>query len=234
MARDCRGRLRGLNDRVHLVLVEAQTKAKTTKMKLTPHPPRGGRKGWGRNNEMVSKQIVQKEKDIEISLSQICEQVLVKHPRLDEMVLVGIRTGGVFLAERIRQMILQKRGIDLPTGIIDITLYRDDWTRLSQTPEVKKTEIHFPIEDKDVLLVDDVLFTGRTIRAAIDALLDLGRPRRIELAVLIDRGHRELPIQANYVGKILETSRQDSVNVELKELASIDQVVIEYGKYPHN
>ena len=175
---------------------------------------------------MPSRQVVQTEKDIEISLNQICEQVLQRNPRLDEMVLVGIRTGGVFLAERMRQKILQKKGVDLPTGIIDITLYRDDWTRLSQTPEVKKTEIHFSIEDKLVLLIDDVLFTGRTIRAALDALLDLGRPRRIELAVLIDRGYRELPIQANYVGKALETSEQDSVNVELKELAGIDQVVI--------
>ena len=149
------------------------------------------------------------------------------------MVLIGIRTGGVFLAERLRQKIHQKRGVDLPTGIMDITLYRDDWTRLSQTPEVKKTEIHFSIEDKNILLVDDVLFTGRTIRAALDALLDMGRPRRIELAVLIDRGHRELPICADYVGKTLEVSQQDSVNVELKELAGIDQVVIEYRKYPN-
>jgi pyrimidine operon attenuation protein/uracil phosphoribosyltransferase len=182
---------------------------------------------------MLSKQIVQTEKDIETSLDQICDQVLKGKPPLDQMVLVGIRTGGVYLAERLRQKILEKKGIDLPTGIIDITLYRDDWTRLSQTPEVKKAEIHFPIEDKHVLLVDDVLFTGRTIRAAIDALLDLGRPRRIELAVLIDRGHRELPIEANYVGKILETSRQDSINVELKELMGVDQVVIERGKYPN-
>src|SRR4030065_980023 len=178
---------------------------------------------------MASKQIVQGEKDIGIALDQICEQLLSRHPQLSEMVLVGIRTGGVFLAERLRQKILQKRGVDLPTGIIDITLYRDDWTRLSQTPEVKKTEIHFSIQDKQVLLVDDVLFTGRTIRAAIDALLDLGRPRRVELAILIDRGHRELPIHADYVGKVLETSRQDSINVELKEMTGVDQVVIEHG-----
>jgi len=183
--------------------------------------------------KMVSKQIVHGEKDIEIALNQICEQLLSRHPQLNEMVLVGIRTGGVFLAERLRQKILEKRGVELPMGIIDITLYRDDWTRLSQTPEVKKTEIHFPIEDKNVLLVDDVLFTGRTIRAALDALLDLGRPRRVELAVLIDRGHRELPICADYIGKTLEISRQDSVNVELKEMAGVDQVVIEYGKYPN-
>ena len=181
---------------------------------------------------MLSKQIVQTEKDIEVSLNQICDQVLKRNPRLAGMVLVGIRTGGVFLAERLRQKLLQKKGIDLPTGVIDITLYRDDWTRLSETPEVKKAEIHFSIEDKHVLLVDDVLFTGRTIRAAIDALLDLGRPRRVELAVLVDRGHRELPIQADYVGKMLEASRQDSINVELKELAGVDQVVIERGKYP--
>jgi len=167
---------------------------------------------------MVSKQIVQGEKEIDIALNQICERLLSNHPKLDEMVLVGIRTGGVFLAERLKQKILLKGGVDLPMGIIDITLSRDDWTRLSQTPEVKKTEIRFSIEDKNVLLVDDVLFTGRTIRAAIDALLDLGRPRRGELAVLIDRGHRELPICADYIGKILEISRQDSVNVELKEL----------------
>jgi pyrimidine operon attenuation protein/uracil phosphoribosyltransferase len=182
---------------------------------------------------MVSRQIVQGENDIEMALNQICEQLLSRHPQLSEMVLVGIRTGGVFLAERLRQKIHQKRGVDLPTGIMDITLYRDDWTRLSQTPEVKKTEIHFSIEDKDVVLVDDVLFTGRTIRAALDALLDMGRPRRIELAVLIDRGHRELPICADYVGKTLEVTQQDSVNVELKELAGIDQVVIEFRKYPN-
>lgn len=183
---------------------------------------------------MGSKQIVQNEKDIEIALNEICEQLLSRHSQLDEMVLVGIRTGGVFLAERLKQKILQKEGIDLPAGIIDITLYRDDWTRLNQTPEVKKTEIHFPIEDKNVLLVDDVLFTGRTVRAAIDVLLDLGRPRRVELAVLIDRGHRELPICADYIGKSLEISRQDMVHVELKELAGVDQVVIERGRHPRS
>ena len=183
---------------------------------------------------MVLKEIVQTEKQIEASLDRICEQLLRRHPQLNETVFVGIRTGGVFLAERLKDRILLSKGVDLPTGIIDINLYRDDWTRLSQTPEVRKTEIHFPVEDKHVVLVDDVLFTGRTIRAALDALLDLGRPRRVELAVLIDRGHRELPICADYVGSFLETSKHDSINVELKELAGIDQVVIEYGKYPGN
>jgi len=175
---------------------------------------------------MDSTKVVQGEKEIEASLNQICDHLLKRHPQLNEMVLVGIRTGGVYLAERIRKELLQRNGTDLPTGIIDITLYRDDWTRLTQTPEVKKTEIHFSIEDKHVLLVDDVFFTGRTIRAALDALLDLGRPRCVELAVLIDRGHRELPICADYVGKILETSKHDSINVELKELAGVDRVTI--------
>jgi len=181
---------------------------------------------------MASKQIVLKEGDIEESLGRICDRLLQRHPLLKEMVLVGIRSGGVYLAQRLKEKIFQKTGVDLPAGIIDITLYRDDWTRLTQTPEVKKADIHFSIEDKNVLLVDDVLFTGRTIRAAIDALLDLGRPRRVELAILIDRGHRELPIHADYVGKVLETSRQDSINVELKEMTGVDQVVIEHGKYP--
>ncbi len=182
---------------------------------------------------MSSKQIIHNEVDIENFLNRICDQLLQKHPQLKEMVLVGIRSGGVYLAQRLKQKIFQKSGVDLPAGVIDITLYRDDWTRLTQTPEVKKADIHFPIEGKHVLLVDDVIFTGRTIRAALDALLDLGRPRQIELAVLIDRGHRELPIHADYVGKALEVFRQDSINVELKEMTGVDQVVIEYGKYPN-
>jgi len=181
---------------------------------------------------MLRREILLKEDDIEESLNRICDQLLRRHPQLKEMVLVGIRSGGVYLAQRLKQKIFQRTGKDLPAGVIDVTLYRDDWTRLTQTPEVKKTEIHFPIEDKHVLLVDDVLFTGRTIRAALDALLELGRARRVELAILVDRGHRELPIHADYVGKILETSRQDSINVELKEITGVDQVIIEYGKYP--
>ena len=176
--------------------------------------------------------IILDAKDIRHKIKEIAKEIVKKYPSMQDVVLVGIRTGGAFLAKRLQEAIHNMDIPEPPSGILDITLYRDDWTRLSQTPEVKKTEIHFPIEDKHVLLVDDVLFTGRTIRAAIDVLLDLGRPRRVELAVLIDRGHRELPICANYIGKTLETSRQDSVNVELKELAGVDQVVIEYGKYP--
>ncbi len=181
---------------------------------------------------MDSKRVLLNEVDIEESLNRLCDQLLQRHPALRDAVLVGIRSGGVYLAQRLKEKIFQKTGADLPAGVIDITLYRDDWTRLTQTPEVKKAEIHFSIEDKHVLLVDDVLFTGRTIRAALDALMELGRPRRIELAVLVDRGHRELPIHADYVGRVLETLRQDSINVELKEMTGVDRVVIEYGKYP--
>jgi pyrimidine operon attenuation protein / uracil phosphoribosyltransferase len=180
---------------------------------------------------MVIKEVIQTAGEIEASLDLISQQILERHPRLHDVVLVGIRTGGVFLAERLREKILKKKGIDLPSGTIDITLYRDDWTQLGQTPEVKQTDIRFPIEGKQVVLVDDVLFTGRTIRAALDALLDLGRSRRIELAVLVDRGHRELPIAADYVGSVVKTSREDSIDVELKERGGVDQVVIEYGKH---
>ena len=175
----------------------------------------------------ILKEVIRTEKDIEIALDRICDQLLNRHPQLEEMVLVGIRTGGVFLADRLRQRVLQKRGVDLPTGIIDITLYRDDWTRLTQTPEVKRTEIHFSIEDKQVLLVDDVLFTGRTIRAALDVLLDHGRPRRIELAVLIDRGHRELPIRADFVGRNVPTSLKENILVRFDSDSHPVEVVLQ-------
>ena len=196
------------------------------------HGETEGTEKSGQNSIMNSKKIIQTEKEIDASLQNICAQLFKRHPHLGNLVLIGIRTGGVYLADRIRQKISSQKKVDLPAGVIDITLYRDDWTSLTQTPEVKKTEILFPIEDREVLLVDDVLFTGRTVRAALDAILDKGRPRRVELAVLIDRGHRELPICADYVGMVLETSRQDLVNVELKELTGTDQVVVEYGKYP--
>ncbi|MBL7207692.1 MAG: bifunctional pyr operon transcriptional regulator/uracil phosphoribosyltransferase PyrR, partial [Desulfobacterales bacterium] len=118
-------------------------------------------------------------------------------------------------------------GVSIPTGDMDITLYRDDWTRISHNPIVQATDITFSVDGKQIILIDDVLFTGRTIRAAMDAIIDFGRPDRIELAVLVDRGHRELPIQANYVGKVIETRLSETVNVLLAEYDGKDQVAIE-------
>jgi pyrimidine operon attenuation protein/uracil phosphoribosyltransferase len=145
---------------------------------------------------------------------------------VDDLALIGIHTRGVFLARRIGAMIAAITGESVRTGTIDITLYRDDWTRISYQPVVQSTDIAFSVDDRRVVLVDDVLFTGRTTRAALDALTDFGRPSRVELAVLVDRGLRELPIRADYVGKSIETSRDQTVNVMLTESDESDRVVV--------
>ncbi|MEM1913771.1 MAG: bifunctional pyr operon transcriptional regulator/uracil phosphoribosyltransferase PyrR [Thermofilaceae archaeon] len=126
-------------------------------------------------------------------MEKLAQKILGNYPILENVVLVGIRCGGVPVTNRLRDIFKQKKNIEIPVGYLDITLYRDDWTRISQYPEVKKTEIPFSIEDKNVILVDDVIFTGRTIRAAMDALMDLGKPKKIELAVLVDRGGKGAP-----------------------------------------
>ncbi|MCD6454997.1 MAG: bifunctional pyr operon transcriptional regulator/uracil phosphoribosyltransferase PyrR [Candidatus Aminicenantes bacterium] len=159
-------------------------------------------------------------------ISRLATEILERNRYIENLALIGIRTRGVFLAGRIREAIKKMEGIELPMGILDITLYRDDIPTKGIQPEVKGTEIMFPVDDKDIILVDDVLFTGRTIRAAMDSIMDLGRPRTIQLAVLIDRGHRELPIQADYVGKVLPTSKHERVKVRLKEVDGIDEVLI--------
>jgi pyrimidine operon attenuation protein/uracil phosphoribosyltransferase len=160
---------------------------------------------------------------LEQMATSIDEQVADKN----DLILVGIRTGGVYLANRIYEKILKKTGRDIPVGILDIGLYRDDWTRMSTNPVVRSTELPVSIDDRVVVLVDDVLFTGRTIRAAMDALIDFGRPKRIELAVLVDRGHRELPICANYVGITVSTAIDEIVNVYMRETEEEDRVVVE-------
>ena len=175
---------------------------------------------------MTTEQIILKGPDIDRILTRITHEILEKHGAAENLVLIGIRTGGVFLADRIKAKILAAEGADIPRGDLDITLYRDDWTRVGHQPVVEKTELPFSLDGKQVILVDDVLFTGRTVRAAMDALIDFGRPDRIELAVLVDRGHRELPIQANYVGKHIETIHETVVNVYLKEKAGRDQVTV--------
>jgi pyrimidine operon attenuation protein/uracil phosphoribosyltransferase len=163
---------------------------------------------------------------IKRSLQRMTTEITERNRNLKNLVIVGIRTRGVFLAKRVSDLIKTLEGIEVPMGILDITLYRDDFSELDAKQIVKKTEIDFPIAKKDVLLVDDVLFTGRTIRAAMDSLIDMGRPRTIQLLVLIDRGHRELPIRADYVGKVLPTSKREIVQVNLKEIDKTDEVLI--------
>lgn len=165
--------------------------------------------------------------DIDRKLRRITHEILEVHRGADNLALIGIQTRGVYLAKRIRSRINEIEGIEIPTGEMDITLYRDDWTRISPNPIVKATNISFSADEKQIILVDDVLFTGRTTRAAMDAIIDFGRPDRIELVVLVDRGHRELPIQANYVGEFIETRRSETVNVLLVEHDGEDKVVIE-------
>ncbi len=176
---------------------------------------------------MEQKKIVMDAEGIDRSLTRIASEILEKNKGGDELVLVGIRTGGVFLAERLKRKISNIEGKEIPFGILDITLYRDDLSTSHRKPRLGKTDIPFSLDGTKVVLVDDVLFTGRTIRAAMDALIDFGRPKSIQLAVLIDRGHRELPIRADFVGKNLPSSLWQAVSVNLTEKDGKDEVVIE-------
>lgn len=147
---------------------------------------------------------------------------------LDKLVLIGIQTGGAPLARRLKEFLSKRVDTEIPIGYLDITLYRDDWTRITNYPEVKKTDIPFSIEDKIIVLVDDVIFTGRTVRAAMDALIDIGRPKKIELAVLVDRGGREFPIEPNYKGlTIKKLGFNEYVSVYFKELHGKDRICLE-------
>lgn len=175
----------------------------------------------------TSSKIVMDSDGIERCLTRIAYEILEKNKGMDNLVLVGIRTGGIYLAERLQKKISAIEGRGIPLGILDITLYRDDITKSNKKAPLGKTKIPFDLTDKKVVLVDDVLFTGRTIRAAMDALIDFGRPQMIQLAVLIDRGHRELPIRADYVGKNLPSSLWEAVSVHFLEKTGKDEVVIE-------
>jgi len=163
---------------------------------------------------------------VERALARITHEILERNKGTDGLVFVGVRSRGVDIAARLAGKVAAIEGVEVPSGIIDITLYRDDLTRAAQQPEVKGTDIRFKLDERQVVLVDDVLYTGRTVRAALDALMDFGRPRSVQLAVLIDRGHRELPIRADYVGKNLPTSASESVQVRLKERDGRDEVVL--------
>ena len=165
------------------------------------------------------------------TLARIAHEILERNKGVDDLALVGVRRRGVPLARRLARTLREIAGDESPTGALDITLYRDDLMRtaVAAQPVVRRTEIPFSIDDRKILLVDDVLYTGRTTRAALDALIDFGRPKAIQLIVLVDRGHRELPIKADYVGKNLPTSPEQSVQVRLQEIDDVDEVVLQDG-----
>jgi pyrimidine operon attenuation protein/uracil phosphoribosyltransferase len=165
--------------------------------------------------------------EIQRALTRIAHEIVERNKGAENLVLVGIRTGGVYLARRLSQKIFEVEKEKVPLGELDVTLYRDDLNRRSAHPAIKRTHIPVDINNRKVVLVDDVLFTGRTIRAAMDGLMDFGRPRLIQLAVLIDRGHRELPIRPDYIGKNLPTSVDEKVEVLLEEKAGEDRVVLQ-------
>ncbi len=172
------------------------------------------------------KKIVMDATEINRALRRISHEIIEKNKGTGDLALVGIRTGGAHLAKRLVNFIKEIEGVEIPLGILDITLYRDDLSTKKEQPVLKKTEIPVSISDKKIVLVDDVLYTGRSIRAAMDSLMDFGRPIQIQLAVLIDRGHRELPIRADYAGKNLPTSAQETVKVLLEEEGEKDRVII--------
>ncbi|MGI5901249.1 MAG: bifunctional pyr operon transcriptional regulator/uracil phosphoribosyltransferase PyrR [Desulfitobacteriia bacterium] len=160
------------------------------------------------------------------AISRIAHEILERNKGTEDLVLIGIRTRGVPLAERVQERIFEYENVKVPLGLLDITLYRDDLSLVDVQPVVHETRVPFNLDGKIVILIDDVLFTGRTVRAALDALIDLGRPRKIQLAVLIDRGHRELPIRADYVGKNLPTSSSEIVSVCLQETDNREEVLL--------
>jgi pyrimidine operon attenuation protein/uracil phosphoribosyltransferase len=168
-----------------------------------------------------------KEEEVALALQRIALQILEKNQAARKLAIVGIHTCGVYLAERIIEIIQGQSPVEIFSGTLDITLYRDDWSLISQNPVVKTTHISFDIEEVDLVLVDDVIYTGRTIRSAMDALIDYGRPRTIQLACLLDRGERQLPIQPDFTGMHTTVRTDERIQVELKEHGGQDRVIIE-------
>lgn len=165
-------------------------------------------------------------KGIKRTLQRISHEILEKNQGGGQLAIVGIRCRGAYLAERIAENIKTIEGKEVPVGALDITMYRDDLTEIAEQPVVHSTEIAFDITGKKIILVDDVLFSGRTVRCALDELIDFGRPANIQLAVLIDRGHRELPIRPDFVGKNIPTAKEESVEVRLKDVDGVEEVVV--------
>ncbi len=168
--------------------------------------------------------ILMNDHDIAKTLERLAYQIIEKHSDMENLILLGIQRRGVNLSQRLAEILKTKTKSPIAMGTLDINLYRDDWTSLANMPAIASSQIPVPIEGKSIILVDDVLYTGRTIRAALEALSDYGRPKCIELLVLVDRGHRELPIAANYVGKQINTARSEQVNVLVKERDGCDEV----------
>ncbi|TSA88168.1 bifunctional pyr operon transcriptional regulator/uracil phosphoribosyltransferase PyrR [Deinococcus detaillensis] len=158
------------------------------------------------------------------ALTRIAHEILERNKGAENLALIGIHTRGIPIAARLAAKLQQLEGVDVPLGRLDITLYRDDLSEIAKQPIIRETEVPFDLDRRRVVLVDDVLYTGRTVRAALDALIDLGRPEGIQLAVLVDRGHRELPIRADYVGKNLPTAKSEVVKVKLQETDGTDGV----------
>ncbi len=175
---------------------------------------------------MKLKSVLLDEKAVNRTLIRISHEIIERNKGIDELVLLGIKTRGYPLAKRISSYIKGIEGVDVPVGSVDITLYRDDLTKISEDLEIKNLDLGLEIKDKKIVIIDDVLYTCRTARAAIDAIMDVSRPRGIQLAVLIDRGHKELPIRADYVGKNIPTSKNEVIAVSLKEIDGEDSVKI--------
>lgn len=166
------------------------------------------------------------EDGVRRTLTRLAHEIIERNKGLKNLALVGMRTRGVFVAERLKALIKQIEGGDVPSGVLDVTLYRDDFRIKFKRPQVQVTSIDFDVDEMNLILVDDVIYTGRTVRAAMDALMDLGRAARIQLAVLVDRGHRELPIKPDFVGKNVPTSLGEEVRVRMKELDGEDAILL--------
>lgn len=175
----------------------------------------------------MQERVILDDAAINRALTRISHEILEKNKGTKDIVLIGIRTRGIYLAKRLAEKIKEIEGIEIPLGELDITLYRDDLSEKDTQPLVQGSSIPFEVSNKKIVLVDDVLYTGRTVRAALDALIDIGRPQLIQLAVLIDRGHRELPIRPDYVGKNVPTAKEELISVQLQEVDNKEQVIIQ-------
>ncbi len=173
--------------------------------------------------------VITNKEALDRTLDRIAYEILERHQDTANLCLIGIKTRGVFIAQRLHERIKKFANLNLPFGVLDITLYRDDLTKVAEDPQIKKSDIGFDIAGKDIVLVDDVLYTGRTVRSALDALMDHGRPKKVELMVIVDRGWREIPVRADYIGKTVQTAPEDIIHVHIKEKDGDDCIIHNIG-----